>query len=115
MADDSGTMDKDNYIFAYYQDIKSGKVTVGRWIQLIYEYIVKGLQDKRFFFDQKKANDAIDWIEKHCFHTEGPLAPNLLKLELWEKAFFSCVYGIVDKNEQTHTTRRFSQQRSSPP
>ena len=100
MADDSGTMNEDNYIYAYYQDIKSGKVTVGRWIRLVYEYIVKGLQDKRFFFDQKKANDAIDWIEKHCFHTEGPLAPNLLKLELWEKAFFSCVYGIVDKNGQ---------------
>lgn len=91
-------MEKDNYIFAYYQAIKSGEVTVGRWIQLLYEYIVKGLQEKRFFFDQKKANKPIDWIEKHCFHTEGPLAPNLLKLELFEKAAISCIYGIVDKN-----------------
>ena len=91
-------MNEDNYIFAYYQAIKNGNVTVGRWIELIYEYIVNGIQDKRFIFDQKKANDAIGWIEKHCFHTEGPLAPGLLKLELWEKAFLSCLYGIVDKN-----------------
>jgi len=98
MVDDSGTMDKDNYIFAYYQDIKNGKVTVSRWIVLIYEYIIDGLEKKRFFFDQKKANNAIEWIEKHCFHTEGPLAPSPLKLELWEKAFFSCLYGIVDEN-----------------
>ena len=98
MIDDSGTMDKDNYIFTYYQDIKNGKVTVSRWIVLIYEYIIDGLEKKRFFFDQKKANDAIVWIEKHCFHTEGPLAPSPLKLELWEKAFFSCLYGIVDEN-----------------
>ena len=98
MIDDSGTMDKDNYIFTYYQDIKNGKVTVSRWIVLIYEYIIDGLEKKRFFFDQKKANNAIEWIEKHCFHTEGPLAPSPLNLELWEKAFFSCLYGIVDEN-----------------
>ena len=91
-------MDKDNYIYTYYQAIKSGNVTVGRWIELIYKYIVDGIQEKRFIFDQKKANDAINWIEQHCFHTEGPLAPGLLKLELWEKAFLSCLYGIVDKN-----------------
>lgn len=98
MFGDGGNMNEDNYIFSYYQAIKTGKVTVGRWIELIYEYIIDGLEKKRFFFDQKKANDAIEWIENHCFHTEGPLAPGLLKLELFEKAFFSCLYGIVDKN-----------------
>lgn len=89
-------MTKDNAIYSYYQAIKNGNVTVGTWIELIYEYIVRGLEEKRFFFDQKKANAVIDWIESHCFHTEGPLAPSLLKLELWQKAFISCIYGIVD-------------------
>ena len=91
-------MDENNYIYTYYQEIKSGKQTVGKWIMLVYEYIVHGLEEGMFFFDQKKANAAIDWIEHHCFHTEGPKAPQLLKLELWEKAFYSCMYGIVDKN-----------------
>ena len=98
LAEDIGIMEKDNYIYAYYQDIKNGKVTVGRWIELVYKYIIDGLEEKRFFFDQKRANDAIEWIEKHCFHTEGPKAPSPFVLELWEKAFYSCVYGIVDKN-----------------
>ena len=89
-------MTKDNYIYSYYQGIKNGKYTVGRWIELVYEYVIKGLEEKRFFFDQKKANDVIDWIETHCFHTEGPLAPGPLKLEPWQKAFYSCVYGLVD-------------------
>jgi len=89
---------KDNWIWTYYQGIKNGKYTVGKWIRLIYEYLIKGLEDKSFFFDQKKANDAIDWIESHCFHTEGPLAPSSLKLEVWQKAFFSAIYGIVDAN-----------------
>ena len=91
-------MAEENYIFAYYQRIKNGSVTVGRWVMLIYEYFVKGLEEKQFFFDQKKANDAIDWIETHCFHTEGRLATKPLKLELWQKAFISAVFGIVDEN-----------------
>lgn len=89
---------EDNYIFAYYQQIKNGSVTVGKWITLLYEYLVNGLETKAFFFDQQKANRAVDWFEAHCFHTEGPLAPGTIKLELWQKAFLSAVFGIVDKN-----------------
>ena len=53
---------------------------------------------KAFFYDQKKANSAIEWIEEHTFHTEGKLAPNNFILELWEKAFVSALFGIVDEN-----------------
>lgn len=89
---------KDNYILTYYQQIKNGSVTVGRWIELIYDYIMQGLENKVFFFDQKLANDAIEWIETHCYHVIGALAPNNLKLELWQKAMISCLFGILDKN-----------------
>ena len=98
MAGVGRTMSKDNAIYSYYQGIKNGTFTVGRWIELVYEYIVSGIEEKRFFFDQRKANAVIDWIETHCFHTEGPLAPGPLTLELWQKAFVSCIYGIVDEN-----------------
>lgn len=90
-------MDKNNYIYAYYQQIKDGSVLVGKFIRLLYDYLVKGLQKKLFFYDAKKANAAIEWIETHCFHTEGPLAPGPLKLELWQKAMLSAIFGIVDK------------------
>ena len=89
-------MGKDNWIYTYYQGIKNGKYTVGKWIELVYEYIVHGFEAKKFFFDAKKAADAIEWIEDHCFHTEGPLAPGNITLEVWQKAFLSCIYGIVD-------------------
>lgn len=91
-------MSGDNCIYAYYQGIKNGKYTAGKWIRLVYEYVVRGLEEKLFFFDQKKANDAIEWIEGHCFHTEGPLAPANIKLELFQKAFISCIFGLVDEN-----------------
>ena len=89
-------MNRDNWIYTYYQGIVNGKYTVGRWIRLVYDYVIKGLEEKRFYFDQKKADDAIDWIEQHCFHTEGVLAPGRFMLEPWEKAFFSCMYGLVN-------------------
>lgn len=82
-----------NFIFAYYQAIQDGSVTVGRWIRLMYEYVVKGLQSQSFFFDQKKANKAIRFIETFCHHCEG--RNDLLKLELWQKAFVSVVFGVV--------------------
>lgn len=85
-----------NYIRQYYQQIRDGSVTVGRWISSLYEYIVRGIEEKQFVFDQKKANHAIDWIQAHCFHVEGPLAPQPIKLELWQKALISCIFGILD-------------------
>ena len=94
-------MAKDNWIYSYYQGIKNGKYTVGQWIQLVYEYIVRGLEQKQFYFDQKKAADAIDWIESHCFHTEGSLAEKPFTLEPWQKAMISSIYGIVtEKGER---------------
>lgn len=85
-----------NYIYEYYQGIKDGSIVVGKWIEKWYEYILKGLADKSFFFNQKKANRAIKFVENFCHHHEGQLAPGLLKLELWQKAFLSVVFGIVD-------------------
>lgn len=91
-------MNVDNWIYAYYQQLKDGTASAGRWVALVYEKIVEGLQTKQFFFDAKKAAHAVEWIEAHCFHTEGPLAPGPFRLELWQKAFLSCVFGIVDKD-----------------
>lgn len=91
---------KDNYILKYYQGIKDESIIVGSWIKLIYEYIVTGLNSGAFKFNKKKADAAIEWIEKHCRHTEGELAPGLMKLELWQKALISCVFGIVDEKDK---------------
>ena len=90
-------MSTDNWILAYYQQIMDGSVTVGKWIRTWYGMIVHGLEEKRFFFDQKKANSAINFIERYCHHHEGPLAPGLITLEVWQKAFLSVVFGIMDE------------------
>ena len=93
----------DDYILTYYQQIKDGRQTVGKWIKSVYEYIVNGLQSGAFRYDAKKAHSVISFIENHVHHTEGRLAPNKLKLELWQKAMLACVFGIVD----AHDNRQF--------
>lgn len=88
----------DNYILTYYQQARKGAVCVPKWIDLLLTYVVNGLERQAFFFAPEKAAHAIEWIEQHCYHTEGDLAPNNFCLELWEKAIISCVYGIRDKD-----------------
>ena len=86
-----------NNILAYYQQITDGTVVVGKWVKMAYEYIIKGLEDKLFFYNSKKATAAVMFIENFCHHHEGDLAPGLIKLELWQKAFISVLFGIVDE------------------
>ena len=86
-----------NAIFEYYQQIQDGSVTVGKWISMWYKQLVEGLEKKKYFFDQKAANHVIQFIETYCRHHEGELAPNCIKLELWQKAFLSVVFGIKDE------------------
>jgi len=87
-----------NYIYSYYQKIKDGSETVGKWVALLYELIINRIQDGTYCFDNQKANRAIKFVETFCRHNKGKLAPNVLKLSLWEKAFMSCLYGIMDEN-----------------
>lgn len=85
-----------NYIDEYYQKIKSGEIIVGKWILLVYERLIRGLESGEYTFSPKKANFAIKCAETFTHHHEGALAPQRLKLELWQKAMYSAIFGIVD-------------------
>ncbi len=85
-----------NYIQEYNYRIQTGEVTVGKWIRLLYEKITAGLRDGIYFFDDRKAGKAIDFIQTFCHHCEG--RDDLITLELWQKATVSVIFGIVDEN-----------------
>lgn len=89
-----------NYIWEYYQQITDGSIVAGQHIISWYKIIVSGLENHTYAFNQKKANRAIKFIEGFCRHHEGALAPGLIKLELWQKAFVSVVFGIVDPDDE---------------
>ena len=85
-----------NYIQEYHHKIQTGEIVVGKWIRLLYEKITAGLRDGLFFFDDRKANRAIDFIQLFCHHCEG--RDDLITLELWQKATICIMFGIVDEN-----------------
>lgn len=89
-------MTEHNYILEYHNAIASEKVTVGRWIRAIYDILVAAIKRKKYVFAPKKAEKAIKYIENFCHHSRG--SNGLLKLELWQKAAVSAMFGIVDEN-----------------
>lgn len=87
-----------NFISEYTRQINDGRITAGKWIHALYAMIANGLSEGLFFYDDRKAQRAIKFVENFAHHHEGPLAPGLIKLELWQKALLSVIFGIVDAN-----------------
>lgn len=87
-----------NYIVEYHDKIERGQIIAGKWIKKIYKILVDGTKSGDWDFDAKKANKAIQFIENFCHHSKG--RNDLFKLELWQKAIVSAIFGILDK--KTH-------------
>lgn len=87
-----------NFLLEYYQKIKDGTIVTSKYILQWYDIVFENLESKEYFFDQKKAEKAIKFVETFCHHHEGRFAPGTVKLELWQKAFLSVIFGIVDEN-----------------
>ena len=83
------------YLEEYKKEIQSGKAIVNKWVTKNIEFIESGLKEGRFFYEDKKAKRAIGFIEKFCHHVEG--RTDLITLEIWQKYFLACMFGIVDK------------------
>lgn len=83
-----------NFIQEYYHKMTTGEVVVGKWVRILYEKITAGLRDGLFYFDVRKANRAIAFIETFCHHCEG--RNDLIHLELWQKSTVCLMFGIVD-------------------
>ena len=96
-----------NAIAEYWNEIQSGGVNVGKWIRQLYEVILKGIEDGRWQYDDRLAENAIRFIERFCHHYKGKLAPRRIRLDLWEKAAISLIFGIVDAEGRRQFTEVF--------
>ena len=85
-----------SWILVYWQMIQDGSAGVGKWVRMAYEAIVSKLESGEYRFDEKKARRAIRFIEGFCHHCKG--RNDHLKLEVWQKAAVSVIFGIVDEN-----------------
>ncbi len=100
-------MKEENAITAYWEEINTGGVTVGKWIRQLYEVILQGIEENRWFYDQRLARNAVGFIERYCHHYKGKMAPRRIRLDLWERASISCIFGIVDNTGKRQFTEVF--------
>ena len=86
-----------NYIDQYLEAIRSGKCIVGKRIRRQYEKLSKDIHEPKggYIFDQKRAERPIRFIESFCKHSEGEWAAKPVKLELFQKAFISALFGFI--------------------
>ena len=96
-------MTAESAILQYWNEIKTGGITVGKWIRLLYDVILQGLTEHRWYYSQERAENAVRFIERYCHHYKGKLAPQRIKLSLWERATICLIFGIVDD----HVRRMF--------
>lgn len=89
-------LNAESAILQYWNEIVTGGITVGKWIRMLCEVILQGLSEHKWFWSQKLADNAIGFIERYCHHYKGKLAPQRIKLSLWERFVISLIFGIVD-------------------
>ena len=80
-------------IYEYYQKINSGEIKVGKWIHKIYDILIDGIEQGKWFYDAKKADKCVKFIETCVHHSKG--RSDLLTLELWQKSIICAIFGIV--------------------
>ena len=83
-----------DYLREYRRAMEEGRVTVGRWVRLLYERIEAGRAAGEYRLDAEKADRVIRFVEGFCHHSRG--RSDLLKLELWQKAALSLIFGLVE-------------------
>lgn len=86
-----------NYIEKYLDEIRAGKCIVSKRVRKQYEALVHDIKNPgKYIFDERKAEKPIIFIETFCKHSKGEWAGKSLKLELFQKAFISALFGFVD-------------------
>ena len=87
-----------NYVREYYGKIEAGEIPVCTETRNIYRRMVEEMDDEclPWYFSEGRGEHAISFIESFCRHYEGEHAGELVKLELWQKAFVQNVFGWIE-------------------
>lgn len=87
-----------NPILEYYEQIQNGKVTVCDKIRKWYKYLSDKVINPTdgYHYEAKRGNHIIEFVENYCRHSKGKMGGQLVRLELWEKAWLAATFGFVD-------------------
>lgn len=89
-----------NYIERYLSEIRKGRCIVSKRVARIYEKLAGDIRDTDsiYVFDSRKAERPIEFIERFCKHSKGEWAGRPVRLELFQKAYISALFGFVHKS-----------------
>lgn len=86
-----------NYLKAYLDAIEGGEIVVCKRIRKVYTRLVYEAENPgKYRFDEERATRPIEFIERFCKHSKGEWAGQPVRLELFQKAFISALFGFVD-------------------
>ena len=86
-----------NWIRAYLDKIEAGEIVTSKRVRKIYQRLAYDMDNPgKYRFDEAKANRPIEFIERFCKHSKGEWAGQPVRLELFQKAFISALFGFVD-------------------
>ena len=96
-----------NPIIEYYTAINSSAIVVSKKVRKQVNRLMADMNNQRgpWVYDEARAWHAIDFIERFCRHSKGKWGGQLVKLELWQKAFVAAIFGFIHKETRL---RRFT-------
>lgn len=86
-----------NPVLEYADLIAAGQVTVPVKIRKTYSYLASIIRaDDVWHYNSRRANHVLEFFENFVVPSKGATAGKPITLELWEKAFLSAGFGIVN-------------------
>lgn len=83
-----------NYIKLYVDEIESGNIVAPKRVIKVYKDILKSIEDGKYYYDDKAAEDFIYFNENYLKHSKAPFTGKPLKLALFQKAKACAIYGV---------------------
>lgn len=99
-----------NWVKAYYKKIESGEILTCTETRNIYKRMIEEMDDESlsFYFSEARGEHAIEFIETFCRHYEGEHAGEVVRLELWQKAFVQNIFGWMEKDTHYRRFREYA-------
>ena len=98
-----------NWIKEYNALISTGQVVACEAIKAIYARLAmeSDRKDGQFYFAENVGQHAIDFMETFCRHYQGEHAGELVRLELFQKAFVQALFGFLERGTDCRRFREY--------
>ena len=85
------------YLKEYDEAIQTGQVRVSERLQAEIEQLVDDIESGAWVYDTKEAHRRLKFQESFVKQSKGGYVGKKIKLQLWQKAFWECVYSFKSK------------------